>query len=185
MDRLIADLRKVLSKGERRPLPPPAAPAEPPAVDRLVEIFGHALTRDAGSLVEVSTEAEARSHVAEIATGPVVWAEDDPDDDALRAAAVGVDFADGLIAETGTVVKSYPSRRASRISLVPATSVFIATPDRLVATLPEALLPVAEEHSRGAAYTLLITGPSRTADIEKQLVIPAHGPRELIVVLIR
>jgi L-lactate dehydrogenase complex protein LldG len=32
-------------------------------------------------------------------------------------------------------------------------------------------------------YQVIVTGPSRTADIEKVLVIPAHGPRRLIVVM--
>ena len=75
-------------------------------------------------------------------------------------------------------------REASRISLVPARSVFLATPGMLVATLAEALDLVAGDHRAGRAYTVLVTGPSRTADIEKELVIPAHGPRELWVILV-
>ena len=56
--------------------------------------------------------------------------------------------------------------------------------DQLVPGLPEALTRLADRHREGRAYSVFITGPSRTADIEKELVIPAHGPRELVVVLI-
>ena len=86
--------------------------------------------------------------------------------------------------ETGTVLRSYPSREASRISLAPDVSVFLAARDSLVPDLPAALDRIAPAHRAGRAYTVMITGPSRTADIEKELVIPAHGPRELIVLLV-
>jgi L-lactate dehydrogenase complex protein LldG len=53
-----------------------------------------------------------------------------------------------------------------------------------VPDLPAALARLSPMHRAGRAYTVLVTGPSRTADIEKELVIPAHGPRELVVVLL-
>jgi L-lactate dehydrogenase complex protein LldG len=115
------------------------------------------------------------------------------DDDAAKAwlavhagggaSDVGVDRADLLVAETGTVVRTYPSREASRASLHPATSVFVASGEALVPDLAAALRRLRPVHGQGAAYTVLVTGPSRTADIEKVPVIPAHGPRELIVLL--
>ncbi|MBD3161640.1 MAG: hypothetical protein GF328_06005, partial [Candidatus Latescibacteria bacterium] len=95
----------------------------------------------------------------------------------------GVDRADLLIAETGTVVRTFESRESSRASLGRSRSVFLATEELLVADLPAALRVLEERHAAGRAYTLLITGPSRTADIEKEPVVPAHGPRELVVVV--
>jgi L-lactate dehydrogenase complex protein LldG len=114
--------------------------------------------------------------------GSVAWGPDDPGEAALRDAEVGVDEADGLIAETGTVVRTFPSRERARVSLVPPVAVFLATPETLVATVGDALARVANRHEEGRAVTAFVTGPSRTADIEKRLVIPAHGPRELVVV---
>ena len=108
-----------------------------------------------------------------------------PTEAALLRAEIGIDRADRLVAETGTVVRSYANRAAARVALVPAVSVFLTHRDALVRDLPAALAHVAEAHGQGRAYTVLLTGPSRTADIEKQLVIPAHGPRELLVVLFR
>ena len=109
---------------------------------------------------------------------------DDPGDWAEReypGATVGIDAADLLIAETGTVARSYPDREAARVSLDPEVTVFTATGDEVVADLPEALERIAPAHRESRAYTVLVTGPSRTADIEKTLVVPAHGPRQVIV----
>ena len=61
---------------------------------------------------------------------------------------------------------------------------FVASESDLVPDLPAALARLADTHREGRAYTLFTTGPSRTADIEKKLVIPAHGPREVIVLLL-
>jgi L-lactate dehydrogenase complex protein LldG len=133
----------------------------------LMDRFEQALVRAGGRLVRAAGEEAGRRWVeAEYADGDA-----------------GVDEADLLVAETGTVVRTYPTREASRVSLVPEVSVFLATPDRLVPDLAVALERLAPLHREGRAYTVFVTGPSRTADIEKQLVIPAHGPRELIVVL--
>ncbi|MHC4471095.1 MAG: LUD domain-containing protein [Planctomycetota bacterium] len=131
----------------------------------LVSVFERALVRAGGRLVRVPDEAAAREWVAA--------ADGEP----------GVDEADLLIAETGTVVRSYPTREDSRVSLVPEVSVFLATPERVVPGLAEALARLALLHREGTAYTVFITGPSRTADIEKEPVVPAHGPRDLVVVL--
>jgi L-lactate utilization protein LutC len=181
MDSLNDRIGKNLAGGPKREDPGPLPPGER---EGSLEKFTEALERVAGRVARVADEKEARAWLEREYEGRrVVFAEDDPDEAALREAEVGVDRADLLLAETGTVLKTYPSRGASRISLVPEVSVFLADADDLVAGYAEAIERVADRHRDGPAYTVLITGPSRTADIEKELVIPAHGPRELTVVV--
>ncbi|HPB95453.1 MAG TPA: LUD domain-containing protein, partial [Polyangiaceae bacterium] len=56
---------------------------------------------------------------------------------------------------------------------------------QIVPTVAHALVARSVKRKSGAwgDYQVLVTGPSRTADVEKVLVIPAHGPRKLVVVL--
>jgi L-lactate dehydrogenase complex protein LldG len=86
----------------------------------------------------------------------------------------GVDF---LIAESGTVLIA--STGASRqISLLPTAHLALATPDQVypdLAAVFQQLGTTLEEGRLPAALTM-ITGPSRTADIEKVLIKGAHGP---------
>jgi L-lactate utilization protein LutC len=185
MDRLLDRIRSALEGVDAVPAPSPPPPSGADIGDDLVAAFGRALELASGRLVVVPDEEAAAAFVAESWSGRrVVHAEEDPDENALREADVGVDRADGLIAETGTVAKSYASRAGARVGLVPPVSVFLAREEQLVRDLPAALSVIAETHRAGRATTVLVTGPSRTADIEKQLVIPAHGPREVVVVLI-
>jgi L-lactate utilization protein LutC len=164
MDHLLRRVRAALLGAPEKPSPPPANPSA--ETGDLLAVFRAALAQAGGTFREFATEAEARAAFA-----------DDPDE-------TGVDRADLLLADTGTVVRHYGSREESRVSLVPPRTVFLATRDAIVPDMACAFEKIAVEHRRGPAYTVFITGPSRTADIEKQLVIPAHGPRELVVALI-
>ncbi len=66
-----------------------------------------------------------------------------------------------------------------KASLLPETHLVVLPVSLLVADLPEAL-----EMTRHAANAVLVTGPSRTADIEMTLTIGVHGPKEIIVFLV-
>ena len=63
--------------------------------------------------------------------------------------------------------------------LPPETYLVILPTSLLVADLPEALTK-----ARDASNAVLVTGPSRTADIEMTLTIGVHGPKEIIVFLV-
>lgn len=98
-------------------------------------------------------------------------------------AAAGVTGADALLADTGTVVIAATPARPRAISLLPRRHVVLATTDQLLPDLE------AWVERRGLLLapdpcTVFVTGPSRTADIEKVLITGMHGPRELTVVLI-
>jgi L-lactate dehydrogenase complex protein LldF len=94
------------------------------------------------------------------------------------AVKVGLTGAAAGIANTGTVLL-LDEGETLKASLLPETHLVILPVSLLVADLPEAL-----KKTRGAANAVLVTGPSRTADIEMTLTIGVHGPKEIIVFLV-
>jgi L-lactate utilization protein LutC len=109
------------------------------------------------------------------------WLRPDADRDELFAADVGVTTAQWAIAETGTLVLDMAQERHRLASLLPPVHVALLPRARILCNLGEALKTL----GRPLPPTVtLITGPSRTADIELQLVVGVHGPRELHVVVV-
>lgn len=92
---------------------------------------------------------------------------------------VGVTWADLAIAETGTVVLSAGLDRPRLASLAPPVHVVLVRKNDIVPHLEDAM----ERYGSGRT-SVLITGPSRTADIEGVLVRGVHGPGQLIVVCV-
>jgi L-lactate dehydrogenase complex protein LldG len=91
--------------------------------------------------------------------------------------------AEFAIAETGSVLVNEPPDERGRCFL--AERLWLLVPEReLVATLDEALQRLGHLISAGAAHPVLMSGPSRTADIERVLTIGVHGPRALVIVVV-
>ena len=88
---------------------------------------------------------------------------------------IGISVADFAIAETGTLVASAGPGKARMTSLAPPVNVMLVARNAIVATLAEAMPRMSP------ATSVMITGPSRTADIEGILVRGVHGPGELLV----
>lgn len=105
--------------------------------------------------------------------------------DALEACDAGISACEALVSQTGSILVSSATCGGRGLSVVPHVHLVIATADQIVATLADALALVRRRHS-GALPSMLsfITGPSRTGDIERILVLGAHGPRELLVVIV-
>jgi L-lactate dehydrogenase complex protein LldG len=105
----------------------------------------------------------------------------------LRAACVEVDVgvtsADYLLADTGTLVMLASRSEARLISLLPPMHVALAPVDRMLANLDE-LLSTLPQPAEQTSSMVLITGPSRTADIEQILVRGVHGPGEIHAILV-
>ena len=103
-----------------------------------------------------------------------------------RQADVAVTGCDVLIAETGTVaVLSGPVE--SRLSTLTApVHVVLGREDQLAPDMETVFERMADRLRPGAspASLMFITGPSRTTDIEKTLVLGVHGPKKLVVVFV-
>jgi L-lactate dehydrogenase complex protein LldG len=129
-----------------------------------------------------------REHFARKATAVGAIVTSAPDADAARAAAghdEGDRIAEGVfaVAETGSVVVALP--RAERGAALLAERLWLLVPaGDLVPTLDDALARIDALVRAGRPYVTLMTGPSRTADIERALTVGVHGPRELHVVLV-
>jgi len=103
---------------------------------------------------------------------------------ALTATAdVGITSADYALADTGTLVMLSSPQEARVISLLPPTHIAVLPCSRLLTGLDE-LFSVLPEPASVSSSMVLITGPSRTADIEQILVRGVHGPGQITVVLV-
>ena len=100
----------------------------------------------------------------------------------LAEVDLGITLADAAIAETGTIAQCATSFRPRSISLVPRCHLVLVPADRLLASLEDLFEGISSgaEWAGGpegfASYFTWMTGPSRTADIEKTLTIGIHGP---------
>lgn len=95
---------------------------------------------------------------------------------------VGISTAQAGIAETGTLLLESEAERHRLVSLVPPVHIAIVDAADICLTLVEALAAVGRGSDLSPTITL-ITGPSRTADIELTLAIGVHGPQELYVIV--
>jgi L-lactate dehydrogenase complex protein LldG len=102
---------------------------------------------------------------------------------AYRDVGGGLTGADFGLAESGSIVLRSGPGRARLASIVPAVHVAILPVGRVVRSLAH----YASEHPAaptGLSNLVVVTGPSRTGDIEQQLNLGVHGPRHLHVVLV-
>jgi L-lactate dehydrogenase complex protein LldG len=102
-------------------------------------------------------------------------------EEAARA-GIGVTAVDFALAETGTLVLISGAGRPRSTSLLPETHVAVFSRDRLLESLEQLGIMLEALHgdgarSMGGAVINLITGPSRTADIELTLTRGVHGPK--------
>ena len=100
----------------------------------------------------------------------------------LFGADLGIAEADYAISSTGTLVMTSAPARPNSLTLVPPASLVIVQVDRIVPNLA-ALLSVMAPEAIAANRMTLVTGPSRTADIEKRIVLGIHGPKSLAVMI--
>jgi len=100
-------------------------------------------------------------------------------------ADVGITLCEALVARNGSVLVSNASAAGRRLSIYPNIHIVLAYTSQLVMDLKDGFALLKEKYGdRMPSMVSNVTGPSRTADIEKTLVIGAHGPKELYVFLI-
>lgn len=186
--------------GRRRMLPLPELSA-----DERLTLF----TREAealGSFVYRMTRSEALEQIMDLLDGDksvLSWAAEElpypalqellasldvavarPDDGNVRVGVTGVSAA---LAATGSLVLESGAGRPRSASLLPDRHIALMTADQLLddlETWQASQATLGYPAFRQASNTVIVTGPSKTADIGHQLVKGAHGPRELHIIVL-
>lgn len=190
-EQMLTRIRSALGTRER-PVPPPVFLHETvnPELDQVAQ-FRQALTALGGTVVEVGSAAEARRYLEPKLAGHRVIASDAPlvracgfttefSREACAAAEIGITSADFALADTGTLVFWSEPRL---ISLLPPRHIAIVERAKIISGLDELFTRVPQPAAEASAM-VLITGPSRTADIEMRLVRGVHGPGEILVLIV-
>lgn len=192
---------------DQTPEPAPPVRLRIPDVDiemRIAQLFG-CVEKLGAKTYRAGSAAEACATVASITQGRSAVASNAPflrecgatalpgvctdfiDRERLRAVAVeagvGITSADYALADTGTLVMFSSQEEARMISLLPPAHIALVPKDRILTGLDELLTLVPDPAARSSSMAL-ITGPSRTADIEQILVRGVHGPGELHLIVI-
>jgi L-lactate dehydrogenase complex protein LldG len=174
--------------------------------EKLIDVFTESARRVGAEVTIMDTAEAAATYILERAGGSVLFPPSvsldraglagllrasgtEVVEDGLRAAApsaaAGVTGANFALADTGTVVLESTAEAVRLATTLPERHFVLLDPCKI---LPDGLAAVSllrrfnERLPRN--YLAYITGPSRTADIERVLTIGVHGPRELHVLLL-
>ncbi len=88
-----------------------------------------------------------------------------------------------LVARLGSVLTSSNINSGRQLNIFPEHQVVFATKEQLVDDIKEAIEGVTTKYPTLPSMISFATGPSRTADIEKTLILGAHGPKLLTIIL--
>ena len=97
------------------------------------------------------------------------------------SARVGISQMDWAVADTGTLAQDATAVAQRLVSTLPPLHLALAATTKLVPDLPSLLAKLSPAQ---AGYVALITGPSRTADIERVLTIGVHGPSRFAIIAV-
>jgi L-lactate utilization protein LutC len=184
-DQILSAARAALDRREGDPVPPP-----PPVLlsegpkHGLVAQFTKALEALAGKVVVVRTTDEAEAEVHKALNGRKFLRSIDPySREAIAEVEVGITSADYALADTGSLVFFSESGESRLLSLLPPCHIAVIESSKIVPSLDDVfrLRPLPGDES---SAMVVITGPSRTADIEMRLVRGVHGPGEIHVIVI-
>ncbi|RYY34030.1 MAG: hypothetical protein EOP46_14750 [Sphingobacteriaceae bacterium] len=100
-------------------------------------------------------------------------------------AQVGFTLCEALIARNGSIMLSNANMAGRRLSIYPPVHIVLAYTSQIVMDMKDGFMLLKQKHGQNIPSMIsFVTGPSRTADIEKMLVLGAHGPKELFVFLL-
>ncbi|MEI8387422.1 MAG: LUD domain-containing protein [Verrucomicrobiota bacterium] len=115
---------------------------------------------------------------------PVVFTDAPYETASLERCDAGISGCECLVAQTGGILVTSASAGGRVLSVLPPHHVVIASASQMVGDLADAFALLRKTEGSVPAFASFITGPSRTGDIERILVLGAHGPKRLTVLLV-
>jgi L-lactate dehydrogenase complex protein LldG len=183
-DNILDRVRAALRTEAHRPQAPTSALIFPPIADPEIR-FREEFTALKGEIIESAEKLRAflGGFVKIAADGSELVSKTVGGTNAsVRDCDLGVTACDCLVARTGSIIVSTLSAGGRALSVLPPTHLVIARREQIVTDLVAAMALLRKRYDRHWPSALsVITGPSRTADIEKILVMGAHGPKRLAV----
>lgn len=202
-EKLLKKIRKALLEKRDNPYPNlEDLPHYPPVNDPLEVVFAEQLLAVSGQFVYCEDEIQLLESILLLADQKKwrkIYCWEKPLQDLLSKyeypfyesdkdfdlADVGLTLCESLIARNGSVLISNGNNAGRRLSVYPNNHVVIAYTSQLVLDIKDGFKIIKDKYGNQLPSMIsLVTGPSRTADIEKTLVIGAHGPKELYVFLL-
>ena len=202
-ERLLKKIRKALLEKRDNPYPNlEDLPHYPPTDELLEVVFANEFTAVSGQFVFCEDEVQLIENLLNLADQhkwhkiycwePAVqeiltrfdfpYFETDKD---FEQAEVGITLCEALIARNGSIMLSNAGMAGRRLSIYPPVHIVLAWSSQLVTDLKDGFKLIKEKYKNQLPSMITtVTGPSRTADIEKTLVLGAHGPKEIFVFLL-
>lgn len=154
------------------------------SLDEALDRLGHVLAALGAGRVAANAEPPLDGVDLAARWPDIQWRVAGQEGDDLRAfcaaADAGVTGVDAVLAETGTIVVSSGPGKSRLVPLLPPVHIALAPTSKLTTDL---FTWTAGRGGALPASLTLISGPSKTADIEQTMAIGVHGPKRLIVIL--
>ena len=96
-------------------------------------------------------------------------------------ARFGISQVSWALADTGTLVQDSTAIEQRLVSSLPTIHIALVPTSGILPDMPTLLTRI---HPKDSGYIAMITGPSRTADIERVLTIGVHGPERLVIIFV-
>ena len=176
------------------------SPVYLPLNPSLGEEFKTNLELIGGQVIFCNTKAEIAAQVKQICeekkqdkifcTDPILQnmmqgtVEINAEENDFLSLTIGMTGCEFLVAHLGSVLISSAQISGRRLNVFPETHIVVAHKAQIVDYLDNALEKIQEKYKNKLPSLISnITGPSRTADIEKTLVMGMHGPKSLVVII--
>jgi len=104
--------------------------------------------------------------------------------DDLKNCDASITTCENLVARTGTIVMTSAQQSGRTVSVYAPVHICIAYTKQLVYDIKDAITYIKDKHAQLPSLITFASGPSRTADIEKTLVVGVHGPKEVFCFLL-